>query len=576
MRLNTSIKYMLAGMALGLCFPLACWSLDLIAANLTFSLTSLVLIHQDNDLHYIVDMAPFISGVVFLHLGKITQRANAELTQFIDTANAPIFGIDTKGRVNEWNRKAATLTGFGKEEVMGQDLVAGFITDEFKESVSTVLQEALAGKDAASFECPLLTKDGSSLEVLLNATTRKDTDNNIIGVIGVGQDITEQRRKESALNQAKKMEAVGQLAGGLAHDFNNLLSIISGNLRFLQADIGEVSAAVRELFEDAMSATEDGAELTQRLLSFSRNKILRPEANNVNQLIEKFSSFLSRTLGTDIEMEIELAADELFAKVDSSQFDNALLNLSINARDAMPEGGSITIRAARAHDDDLSQEMRAKDNHWIIISVADTGTGISTNDIEHVFEPFFTTKEVGRGSGLGLSMVYGFTQQFDGECSIESEPGKGTIVSMLLKEAQPPAATYAQARSENLLLCGSEVILVVEDEPRVRRVTSRDLRKLGYTILEAENAAVAKTIIESGVHIDMLFSDVLMPGEMDGRRLGLWAEEHYPNIRVVLTSGYSKSKRGVESGRSQSLPLVRKPYTIEKLAKQIQSVFSEK
>jgi len=229
-------------------------------------------------------------------------RTAEELTQFVDTANAPIFGIDSNGLVNEWNQTAEKITGFSKVEVLGKDLVAEFITDEYKAPVKQVLDNALHGDQRANYEFPLYTKTGQRVDVLLNATTRRDVEGTITGVIGVGQDITELRKNEKALSQSRKMETVGQLTGGIAHDFNNLLSIIGGNLRFLKQDLGEVSQEVEELFEDAMSATSDGADLTARLLSFSRNRTLRPECKEVNETIETFSRFISRTLGNAVDL----------------------------------------------------------------------------------------------------------------------------------------------------------------------------------------------------------------------------------------------------------------------------------
>ncbi|MBT7953369.1 MAG: PAS domain S-box protein [Gammaproteobacteria bacterium] len=502
-----------------------------------------------------------------------TKRIADELTQLVDTANAPIFGIDSSGFVNEWNQMAAQITGYEKAEVLGKDLVAEFITDEHKEPVKEVLDNALRGEDTANYEFPLFTKDERRLDVLLNATTRRDVDGNIIGVIGVGQDITALRDKESALYQSQKMEAVGQLTGGIAHDFNNLLSVISGNLRFLKQDIGETSNDINELFEDAMSAADDGAELTQRLLSFSRNRALEPELNNVNETMEKLVRFLSRTLVDNIELIVDLPNDVLFIKVDRFQLENALLNLTINARDAMPEGGTITINAIQYHhsDNDNSDRFILAEGDYININVTDTGSGINSEDLEHVYEPFFTTKDIGKGTGLGLSMVHGFLQQSQGNCNISSHLGEGTTVSMYFPEVAEIKVIEKANENEALSLRGSEVILVVEDESRVRRVTLRDLKKLGYKTLEAENADMAISIIETGEHIDLLFSDVLMPGNIDGQMLGVWTEENHPKIKVVLTSGFSKGKTDAAKDKEHPFPLIRKPYSIDNLAKQIRT-----
>jgi len=508
-------------------------------------------------------------------------RTADELTLFVDTANAPIFGIDSGGLVNEWNQASEKITGFTKVEVLGKDLVSEFITDEYKAPVKQVLDSALHGHETANYEFPLYTKTSQRVDVLLNATTRRDVDGVITGVIGVGQDITELRQKQAALNQASKMESVGQLTGGIAHDFNNLLSVIDGNLRFLQQDIGNVSDDITELFDDAMSAATDAAELTARLLAFSRNRGLKPELKNANEAIDNFSRFLSRTLGKANELQTELSEEALYIMVDTAQLENALLNLAINARDAMADGGNITLRSERYH---CSERADLKENNqagimlnpgdYVVVSVEDTGAGIEQEDLVRVFEPFFTTKEIGKGGGLGLSMVYGFVQQSSGQCVVRSKIGEGTKVSMYFPEAQYMEQDKSSIDEKKIAFADSEVILVVEDEPRVLKVTSRDLKKLGYRTLEANNASMAKTMIDSGQKIDLVFSDVLMPGDIDGQMLGLWIEKNHPLIKVVLTSGFTKRKTEVGENES-SFPLLRKPYTIEALAKKVSMALFE-
>ncbi len=511
-----------------------------------------------------------------LALEKGKELVAAELRQLIDNANAPIFGVGIDGRLNEWNKQVAKLTGFSKQEVLGRDVIEDLIEGGDTKLVRELLGSAMKGKEFSNLRFTLHTKEpGGFVELFVNVSTRRNMNGDITGILVLGQDVTELREKERALNQAQKMEAIGQLTGGIAHDFNNLLSIINGNLRFLRQDVGQTNIEIDELFEDAMSAVEDGAELTQRLLTFSRTQPLRSEIKNVNESIEKSARFLSRTLGENIELDIDVPAEGLFVRVDTSQLKNALLNLCINARDAMPEGGTIVISASHCHRAEGDSVL--SEGEYIVISVSDSGTGISTKDLQHVFEPFFTTKDVGQGSGLGLSMVYAFTQQSRGCCEIESVLGRGTTVSMYFpRETEDQTLDLSSHKAQqDETLAYEEVILVVEDEPRVRRVTLRDLQKLGFKTLEAENAAVAKEIIESGEHIDLLFSDVLMPGEMDGHMLGLWTEGNYPGIKVVLTSGYSKSKSDIGRDRAHPFPMIRKPYTIEKLDSLIRATLLE-
>ena len=512
---------------------------------------------------------------------KESERTLAELTQLIDTANAPIFGIDAAGQVTEWNQSTVRISGFEKAEVLGRDLVQDFITEEHKASVKEVLDNALRGEETANFEFPLYTKKGSRLDVLLNASARRDLEGNIIGVIGVGQDVSLLKEKENSLQQAQKMEAVGQLTGGLAHDFNNLLSIIQGNLRFLQNDLEDVDDDIQLLFEDALSAVSDGTELTGRLLQFSSNRGLQQIVQEVNETMEKFYRLMSRTIGEKISLVLNLPEEKLFVSIDSSQLENSLLNLVINARDAMPNGGEICVRAEKIDYTKAKQAAKHGDmnelsnQEFVKVTVSDQGTGIDPDIITRITEPFFTTKDVGAGTGLGLSMVYSFLKTSGGFLRVESEVGEGAVVEMYFPSVKGEKNLSTESSVVSSKSVSSKTILVVEDEPRVRRVTIRDLRGLNYKTIEAGNADMAMSIIKSGEQIDLVFSDILMPGDMDGRMLGDWVEEYYPEIKVVLTSGYSKDKDVVKDSLSNKdlakYPIIRKPYRINVLAEGIQS-----
>ncbi len=497
------------------------------------------------------------------------EESAAERAQLIDAVNVPLFGIDTQGHINEWNQTAVKIFNYSKDDIMGHNWVAEFISDEYKKPVKEILDNALKGKEIANYEFPLYSKEGKRIDILLNATTRRDVEGNITGVIGVGQDITELRIKEKALNQMHRMEAVGQLTGGIAHDFNNLLSIISGNLHFLQQDIGKVSVEINELFEDAMSAVNEGSELTQHLLTFSNQRKLISKNKNANEIIKSFTRFLSRTLGGNIKLDLDLPDQNFVINIDQSQLENALLNLAINARDAMQNNGRITIKTRRYHhavEDNSGLTLPGGD--YILISVSDTGSGIGSEVLQHVFEPFFTTKNVDKGTGLGLSIIYGFIHQSNGGCYIDSTPGVGTTVSMYFPEIKENETIDKKLNiKEETSIRGSDVVLIVEDEARVRKVTLRNFKNLGYKTLEAENADMARAIIESGTHIDLLFSDVLMPGEMDGHMLAKWTKENHPEIKIILASGYSKKNED----ETRLFAIIRKPYTIEMLSKQIRA-----
>jgi len=489
----------------------------------------------------------------------------SELTQFIDTANAPIVGVDTEGRINEWNQKAAELSGFTRDEMMARDLVTGFITDEFQASVKTTLHELLKGEGATNFEFPLFSKEGKHLDILLNATTRRDIDSNITGVIGVCQDMTEIRGKELALQQAQKMAAVGQLTGGLAHDFSNLLHVITGNLRFLQEDLGTISQEITELLDDAISAAVDGTELTRRLLSFSRTKTLNPITLDCKESIKNLVRFLSRTLAKNVELVTEFSDEPIFCNLDKAQFENALLNLIINSRDAMVSGGDIVI-SCNVFENSLgdNNDYSILPGEYARITILDQGGGISTANLAKVFEPFFSTKDSGHGTGLGLSMVYGFAEESGGLCHVDKTSSEGTAISLFFPLAEKiTTSTRAVESSARTGESMSKTILVAEDESRVRKVTVRELNELGYKTLAVSSASEARELLDLDDSIDMLFSDVLMPGDMDGYQLASWAAKHHEGVKVVLCSGYTK--RSVSEFVSEEIPLLQKPFTRKKL-----------
>ena len=493
-----------------------------------------------------------------------------ELTQFIDSANAPIFGIDANGLINEWNQKTANITGYPKEDVLGQDLVQHFVTEDYRAAVQEVLQFALQGIETSNYEFPLYTKEGARIDVLLNATTRRDMDSNITGVIGVGQDITEVKAAQAALQQSQRLEVVGQLTGGVAHDFNNLLTVITGNLSFLKGELGVMSSDVTDIINDAQSAARDGAELTHRLLAFARQQVLEPKATSANDLIADTSRLMRRALGEDISITTVLDTKNPIVMVDQGQLESALMNLCINARDAMQAGGSLKILSETKS---LSQNQAEEigdlaAGKYVIITVADSGSGMSKNEIGQVFEPFYTTKEPGKGSGLGLSMVHGFVIQSQGTVVIESKLGTGTDVKLYLPDVtgnEDNFASTVETTFSERLPSGTEKILIVDDEPRVRKTAVRILRKLGYEVIEANSGEEALALLKKNKDIDLLFSDIMMPGGMNGRQLASIVNTEYPKIQIQLTSGY-ENVDVTKNSTDFDFPLLRKPYGQEDLA----------
>ena len=381
---------------------------------------------------------------------------------------------------------------------------------------------------------------------------------------------------QERLRQSQKMETVGQLTGGVAHDFNNLLQIIAGNLDMLLRTLPEDAARHRRAAESAMSGAKRAATLTERLLAFSRRQPLAPKPLNANRLIAGMSELLHRSLGETVEVEVVLSPSLWRVEIDPNALENAILNLAVNARDAMPDGGKLTIETANTHLDRayVAQNPELSTGQYVAISVSDTGHGMAPGVVERVFEPFFTTKEVGKGTGLGLSMVYGFVKQSGGHVKLYSEPGQGTTVRLYLPrlmaseieevEAAPPPAPE-RARQETILLC--------EDDPEVRAFSAEVLRELGYTVREAVDGPSALRLLEREQgRVDLLFTDVVLPGGMTGSVLAEQARRKRPGVKVLFTTGYARNAI-VHHGRlDPGVELITKPFSYADLAGRIRDL----
>jgi signal transduction histidine kinase len=371
-------------------------------------------------------------------------------------------------------------------------------------------------------------------------------------------------RSEAALRQAQKMEAIGQLTGGVAHDFNNLLTVIIGSLDMLRQEQGGPRAL--RLTDYAMEAAVKGEKLTKQLLAFSRQQMVNPEVRDPNRLIREFDGLVRRAIGAAIQIELDLEDGIGRVRVDPAQFESAILNLAVNARDAMGGTGRITIRTRAARDTE-------RPGDYVMVAVSDTGIGMDAETVSRAFEPFFTTKPTGQGSGLGLSQVYGFANSSEGSVKIESAPGEGTTVRLYLpKTDDEPAIPHAEPAAETPQGTGSETVLVVEDDPGVLDIVVETLTEWGYGILTAGNSHGALDLIRSGTRIDLLFSDIVMPESLNGIELAIEARRIRPGLPILLTSGYADRALSDQTPLPADIEIIAKPYRLDELARKLREV----
>ncbi len=393
----------------------------------------------------------------------------------------------------------------------------------------------------------------------------------------VHDEVSARSKVEEQLRQVQKMEAVGQLTGGIAHDFNNMLAVIMGGLNLLQRKLARGETDVERFVEGAIDGAQRAATLTQRLLAFSRQQPLSPEPLIINKLVAGMSELLDRTLGEQVKVETVLAAGLWQVKADPAQLENAILNLAVNARDAMPGGGRLTIETQNAFvDDAYAQEYAIETGQYVLIAVADTGAGMAPEVITKAFDPFFTTKGAGKGTGLGLSQVYGFVRQSGGHVKIYSELGVGTSVKIYLPRLYSEAAATEQAKRLATIHHGlrSEIILVVEDEERVRALSVEALRELGYSVVEASGPRQALRMLDEGQQVTLLFTDVVMP-DMSGRQLADHARAKRPNLKVLYTTGYTRNAIVHNGMLDPGTNLLTKPFSIEELAAKVRKILDD-
>ena len=503
-------------------------------------------------------------------------EAGIRIRTIVQTMVDGVIWIDAAGRIQMFNLACEKLFGYRSDEVIGQN-VKILMPESYARDHDTYLHN-YHGSGVKKIigigrEVTGRRKDGSTFPMDLSVGEAKQDGEAIF--VGIIHDLTERKRTEELLVQAQKMEVVGQLSGGIAHDFNNLLTVIVGNAEFLSEQL-KSRQDLKFLADDIGRAGDRGAELTQRLLAFSRRQILRPEAVECNKLLDGMYKMLRRTLREDIEIKTMLEPDLAVALADAAQLESAVLNLAVNAQDALGKGGRLTISTANASLDDHYQRLHPEvpPGDYVMVAVTDDGEGMPKEVIDRVFEPFFTTKEVGKGSGLGLSMVYGFVKQSSGHISIYSEPGLGTTVRIYLPQAkaQAPRTPDQSLLEEAALPGGTETVLVVEDDPFVRSYVVMRLQSLGYSVVAAVNGADALDKLRTDIKVDVLFTDIVMPGGINGWELADLALQIRPDLPVLLTSGYALETLSRHGQHREGAVLLTKPYRKADLARRLRDI----
>ncbi|TWB07496.1 PAS domain S-box protein [Bradyrhizobium stylosanthis] len=509
-------------------------------------------------------------------LAEESLRDSEQLARnIVETALDAFIQTDERSIILNWSSRAEELFGWRRDEVLGRSSIDLIVSPGERERVAAGLARFLESKEGQTLnrrrELMCCRRDGKEFKAELSVTALRRREGVLFNVFY--RDLTEKIASEERIRHAEKMEAVGQLTGGVAHDFNNILTVITGTIEILADAVAKEPelAAITRMIDEAAGR---GAELTQHLLAFARKQPLQPREIDINSLIVDTAKLLRPTLGEQILIESVFEDENCVAIVDPNQLTTALLNLALNARDAMPGGGKLILETGAAYLDEVYASVNdVRPGHYVLIAVSDTGSGIPANMLARVFDPFFTSKGPGKGTGLGLSMVYGFIKQSAGHIKIYSEEGHGTTIKMYLPPGKTPTAV-GDGVTPATIEGGHETILVVEDDRLVRDYVLAQLHSLGYVTLQAANAAEALAIVAAGKPFDLLFTDVIMPGKMNGRQLADELLKTRPDLRVVYTSGYTENAI-IHHGRLDSgVLLLAKPYRKSDLARIIRKALS--
>ncbi len=533
--------------------------------------------HKDGSWRWIAWTMTAENGLIYL-IGRhiTTEKLAAEALReserqfrlFTEAAtDHALIRLDARGVVSGWNAGAQRIEGYAEPEIVGHHFSRFYTAVDRAAGAPERALAAAATSGTYEHDGWRVRKNGSLFLAAVVIAAIRDEEGKLIGFANIMRDVTERhearaklQRAQEQLAQSQKMEALGQLTGGIAHDFNNMLTVVSGNAQMLKLRLRDPKN-LRSV-EAIEIAAARGENLTRQLLAFSRRQALNPIVVSLHQRLAEFRDLLASSARGDITLVIDIRRSVWPVAVDIHELELALINLVVNARDAMLGGGTITITAKnmRLQPDDASDGLRGE---FVALTVTDTGRGIEADILPKVFEPFFTTKQLDKGTGLGLSQVYGLTRQSGGTVTITSRVGEGTAVTIYLPRSHRPLSEESIVDSNPPQGC--ETVLVVEDNPEVQEVAGLLLNQLGYRVFHVQSAAAGLELLASGEAINLVFTDVIMPGELDGLALARRIKEEYPDVAVLLTSGYAKALHTLEAG----LPLVRKPYQLQTLARAI-------
>ncbi len=543
---------------------------------------------NSEQLRLLEDLADLV--VDELELRRATQAALSEgERRFRDFANATsdwFWEMDQNLAFCYFSERMTEVVGIEVEQVLGKRReetgIEGHVDPEIYRKH---LEDLAAHRPFRNFVHARPRPNGDKAWFSISGVPYFDDLGNFKGYRGTGTDITKRvkaeeslRRADEQMRQAQRMEAVGQLTGGIAHDFNNLLGVIIGNLEIVIGDL-EDSDEQQELLDAALRAALRGVDMTNRLLAFSRRQALKPEVCDLNQLVTGMTEMLRRLLGETVSVDTTLAEDLRHTEIDPAQLESALLNLAVNARQAMPDGGQLSIATANLDlgPADARSLQDARPGSYVLLKVADSGTGIPSEILDRVFEPFFTTKDVGEGSGLGLSMVHGFVTQSGGYVAIDSTVGVGTTLKLYFPKSDAPlSADSSKRRAKSQKAKAGETILIVEDDPELRKLAVRTIGGLGYNVLDVPDGPTALRLLASDATVDLLFSDVVLPQGMNGTELAERALALRPGLKVIFTSGYAENAIGENGGLRREFELLPKPYRRAHLAERLRHVLGPK